>query len=110
MKEFVYLVIPLLVAGGIVYGILNLFNISEIIVRPFSFITTWLGLPSETIIPLVFGFLQKDLTGAMLLSVLGDQMSLALTPLQLYTFGVVGTIGIPCIIALAIVSLLYFFK
>jgi len=102
MKEFVYLVIPLLVAGGIVYGILNLFNISEIIVRPFSFITTWLGLPSETIIPLVFGFLQKDLTGAMLLSVLGDQMSLALTQLQLYTFGVVGTIGIPCIIALGV--------
>ena len=102
MKEFVYLVIPLLVAGGIVYGILNLFNISEIIVRPFSFITTWLGLPSVTIIPLVFGFLQKDLTGAMLLSVLGDQISLALTPLQLYTFGVVGTIGIPCIIALGV--------
>lgn len=102
MKEFVYLVMPLLVAGGIVYGILNLFKISEIIVRPFSFITTWLGLPSVTIIPLVFGFLQKDLTGAMLLSVLGDQISLALTPLQLYTFGVAGTIGIPCIIALGV--------
>jgi ferrous iron transport protein B len=102
MKEFVYLVIPLLVAGGIVYGILNLFKISEIIIRPFSFITTWLGLPSVTIIPLVFGFLQKDLTGAMLLSVLGDQISLALTPLQLYTFGVAGTIGIPCIIALGV--------
>jgi len=38
----------------------------------------------------------------MLLSVLGDQISLALTPLQLYTFGVAGTIGIPCMIALGI--------
>jgi ferrous iron transport protein B len=57
-------------------------------------------LPDVTIIPLVFGFLQKDLTGGMLVSVLGSEVSLVLTPLQIYTFGVATTIGIPCIIAL----------
>ena len=100
MKDFVYIVMPLLVAGGIIYGILNVYDITNVIIRPFSFITTWLGLPSETIIPLAFGFLQKDLTGAMLLSVVGSDISLALTPIQIYTFGVVATVGIPCIIAL----------
>jgi len=102
MKDFVYIVIPLLIAGGIIYGILNVLNLTDIIVKPFSFITTWLGLPDKTIIPLTFGFLQKDLTGAMLLSVLGSNIKLALTPIQIYTFGVAATVGIPCIIALGV--------
>ncbi|MEX2703977.1 MAG: ferrous iron transport protein B [Candidatus Freyrarchaeum guaymaensis] len=100
MKDFVYIVIPLLVLGGITYGILDMAGLTEVIVQPFSPITSWLGLSDATIIPLVFGFLQKDLTGAMLVSVLGNEISFALTPLQIYTFGVAATIGIPCIVAL----------
>jgi len=99
MKDFVYIVIPLLAIGGIVYGILDFLEITGSIIKPFSFITAWLGLPSAAIIPLVFGFLQKDLTGAMLVSVLGSNISLVLTPLQLYTFGVISSVGIPFIIA-----------
>jgi ferrous iron transport protein B len=64
----------------------------------------WLGLPAATVVPLVYGFLQKDLTGAMLLSVFGTDVSAALNPLQLYTFGVAATIGIPCIIALGVLA------
>lgn len=99
MKDFVYVVIPLLALGGMAYGVLNITGLTDIIVDPLSPITTWLGLPTVVIIPLIFGFLQKDLTAAMLLSVLGSKISLALTPLQIYTFGVATTIGIPCIIA-----------
>ena len=99
MKDFVYIVIPLLVLGGIAYGVLDTAGLTDTIVKPLSPITAWLGLPAVTVIPLVFGFLQKDLTGAMLVSVLGIKISLALTPLQIYTFGVATTIGIPCIIA-----------
>ena len=100
MKDFVYIVIPLLVLGGIAYGILNITGFTKHIVGPLSPITTWLGLPAVTIIPLAFGFLQKDLTGAMLLSVLGSNISSTMTPLQIYTFGITSTMGIPCIIAL----------
>lgn len=110
MKDFVYIVIPLLVFGGIAYEILNILGITNIIVKPFSPITVWLGLPVVTIIPLVFGFLQKDLTAAMLVSVLGNRISLVLTPLQIYTFGVASTIGIPCIIALGILAKEFGFK
>ena len=102
MKDFVYIVIPLLALGGIAYGILDILGLINVIVGPLSPITVWLGLPTVTIVPLIFGFLQKDLTGAMLLSVLGANLSLALTPLQIYTFGVASTIGIPCIIALGV--------
>ena len=100
MRDFVYIVIPLLALGGIAYGILDTASLTDTIVKPLSPITAWLGLPALTVIPLVFGFLQKDLTGAMLVSVLGIKISLALTPLQIYTFGTATTIGIPCIIAL----------
>ena len=100
MKDFVYIVIPMLILGGIAYGILNILGLNNVIVEPFSPITTWLGLPASTIIPLFFGFLQKDLTGGMLVSALGTaNISSVLTPLQIYTFGVATTIGIPCVVA-----------
>ena len=110
MKDFVYIVIPLLALGGIAYGLLDLSGVTNIIVAPLSPIAAWLGLPGETVIPIMFGFLQKDLTGAMLLSVLGGEISLALSALQIYTFGVATTIGIPCIIALGMLSKEFGFK
>ncbi|MBN1298567.1 MAG: ferrous iron transport protein B [Actinobacteria bacterium] len=110
MKDFVYIVIPLLVFFGMIYGILDTYGLTGYIVKPFSFITAWLGLPENTIIPLFFGFFQKDLTGAMLLSVLGSDVSAALTPLQIYTFSVASTIGIPCIIAFGMLIKEFGFK
>ncbi len=110
MKDFVYIVIPLLALGGIAYGILKILGLTNIIVEPLSPIAIWLGLPAVTLIPLVFGFLQKDLTGAMLISVLGSKISLALTPIQIYTFGIAATIGIPCIIALGMLIKEFGFK
>jgi len=100
MRDFVYIVMPLLMLGGIIFATLDIMSLTKIIVEPFLPITNWLGLPALTIIPLIFGFLQKDLTGAMLFSVLDSRTSLVLTPLQIYTFGLASTIGIPCIIAL----------
>jgi len=110
MRDFVYIVIPLLALGGIAYGILDISGLTHIVVEPLSPITTWLGLPTVTIIPIIFGFLQKDLTGAMLLSVLGSETSSVLTPLQIYTFGVATTVGIPCMIALGMLIKEFGFK
>jgi ferrous iron transport protein B len=110
MKDFVYIVIPLLALGGIAYGVLEMSGLTHAVVEPLSPITTWLGLPTVTIIPIIFGFLQKDLTGAMLLSVLNNEISLALSPLQIYTFGVATTIGIPCVIALGMLIKEFGFK
>lgn len=110
MKDFVYIVMPLLVLGGIAYGILDMLSFTSVIVKPLSLVTAWLGLPAVTIIPLVFGFLQKDLTGAMLLSVLDRKVSLILNPLQIYTFSTASTIGIPCMIAFGMLAKEFGFK
>ena len=110
MKDFVYIVMPFLVIGGIACAVLNEFGATKFIIEPLSPIIMWLGLPPMTIIPIVFGFLQKDLTGAMLVSVLGAEISSVLTPLQIYTFGVVTSIGIPCVIALGVLIKEFGFK
>lgn len=110
MQDFVYIVIPLLALGGIAYGILDTLRLTEVMVKPLAPITAWLGLPKENVIPLTFGFLQKDLTGAMLLSVLGSEIRSTLTALQIYTFGVAATIGIPCVIALGMLITEFGFK
>nr|WP_240922555.1 nucleoside recognition domain-containing protein [Thermococcus sp. 9N3] len=101
MADFVYVVIPLLIAGGMVYGVVAYYNLVEPIVGPFRFLTVgWLHIPEETIIPLVYGFLQKDLVPAMLANALGTtDFSSVMTPLQLFTFGLASTFQIPCIIA-----------
>jgi ferrous iron transport protein B len=46
----------------------------------------------------------------MFVSVFGSEILLVLTTLQIYTFGVASTIGIPCIIALGILIREFGFK
>jgi ferrous iron transport protein B len=101
MREFVVVVIPLLILGGVAYSLIVQLGVTAALIGPFAFVTEGLlGLPAETIIPILFGFVQKDLTGAMLVSVLGGDVAAVMTPLQLFTFGVVTSIGIPCMIVL----------
>ncbi len=99
MKSFVYVVIPFLIIGGIVYSGLDVLGITKVVVKPFSLITWWLGLPDVVVVPWLFSYLQKDLSSVMLFSVLGSRIAEVLTPIQIYTFGMATTLGIPCMIA-----------
>lgn len=103
MKDFIYVVIPLLVVGGMVYGALDSLNLIGIFAAPFRPLTEgWLMLPQETIAAFIFGFLQKDLTIAMLISISGTSDLLAfMTPLQLFTFSLAAVVQVPCVIAFA---------
>jgi len=104
MREFVYVVIPLLIIGGASYGLLKWFGLEGVLFDPLRFITVgWLRLPREAITPLVYGFLQKDLTPAMLSSVFGTTHLLSvMTPLQLFTFGMASTFQVPCVVAFGV--------
>lgn len=104
MKDFIYLVIPLLMAGGIMYGLLQHFNLLEPFVKMFDFLMVkWLNLPSGTIIPILYGFLQKDLVPAMLSSVLGtSNFSSVMTNHQLFVFGLAVILQMPCMISLGV--------
>jgi len=105
MRDFVYIVIPLLIAGGAFYGLLAEVGFVTYIIQPFKPLTVgWLDLPAETIVPLAYGFIQKDLTGGMLMATLGPNLNDFLRPLQLYTFGIASSIQIPCIIAFGMLN------
>ena len=88
------------------YGVVAYYDLVEPIVEPFSFLTVgWLHIPAETIIPLIYGFLQKDLVPAMLANALGTtDFSAVMTNLQLFTFGLASTFQVPCIIAFAMLA------
>jgi len=102
MKGFVVVVIPMLILGGAAYGLLKGFNLELVIVQPLhAFTVGWLHLPAKAITALLYGFLQKDLTPAMLVSVAGTMdLQSFMTPLQIFTFGMASTFQVPCIIAL----------
>jgi ferrous iron transport protein B len=106
MREFVYVVIPLLIIGGASYGLLKWLGLEGVLFDPLRFITVdWLHLPKEAITPLVYGFLQKDLTPAMLASVFGTgNLSSVMTPIQLFTFGMASTFQVPCVVAFGMIA------
>lgn len=101
MKDFVYVVVPLLVAGGMAYGALESLELVGLFAEPFRPLTEgWLMLPKETIAAFVYGFLQKDLTIAMLVSIAGGSNLIAfMSPLQLFTFSLAAVVQVPCVIA-----------
>jgi len=100
-EDFVYVAIPLLALGGLIYGGLEHFGLVELIVKPSRFLTTaWLNLPERTIIPIIYGFIQKDLVPAMLVNAMGTvDLSSVMNKVQIFTFGLATTFQIPCVIA-----------
>jgi ferrous iron transport protein B len=101
MKDFIYIVLPLLIVGGAFYAMLLHIGIVKDIVKPMRFLTVrWLHLPENTIVPLIYGFLQKDLVPAMLFVTLGtSNIATVMSRSQIFTFGLATTFQIPCIIA-----------
>ena len=99
LKDFVYLAFPLIVAGSVVLGLLQSFNLLGIINRPFEpVITGWLMLPAITGITLIYGILRKELALEMLLVLAGvTSLTGFMTPLQIFTFTLVVTLYFPCI-------------
>ena len=66
------------------------------------FINGWLGLPTITGIPLIFGILRKELTLILLSELAGTtNFSQILSPLQMVVFTLVTMIYIPCIATIA---------
>jgi len=72
MADFAYLVIPLLIVGGMFYSLPQHYDLINPFVKFFDILTVkWLDLPRKAIIPIIYGFLQKDLVPAMLSNALG---------------------------------------
>ena len=102
-KSFVVVALPIIMAASSALEVLSAVGLAEQLVPAMAPLTVGLlGLPAVAAIPLVFGFLRKELALVMLAEVLGTwELSEAMTPAQLYTFALVTSIYIPCVATLA---------
>ena len=98
-KDFIYIAFPIIIAGSVVIEALAITGVMKHVVMAMSpFFEGWLGLPSVTGIPLIFGILRKELT----LILLSELIPLAsLTHVQMIVFSLVTMIYIPCIATIA---------
>jgi len=99
MREFLYIAVPLLIVGSIVFGWLDLTGLSRLIEAPLAPITVGiLGLPAFTGICLIYGVLRKEMAIEMLAIASGTFIfSTVMAPAQIFVFCLVVTLYVPCI-------------
>lgn len=107
IKEFFFIAFPLLVVGSILVQIALDYELLVFIIEPLSPITvTMLGLPAATIIAFLAGILRKEMAMGILATALGisvSQLGTALAPEQLFVFGLVMAIYMPCLATIAVI-------
>jgi len=106
MKNFLYIAVPLLVVGSIVFGWLDLTGLSRFIEAPMAPITVGiLGLPAFTGICLIYGVLRKEMAMEMLAIASGTFIfSTVMTPVQIFVFCLVVTLYVPCLATFGVIA------
>jgi len=98
LREYLEIAAPLIIAMGALVKVLEISGLLDLISSTLSPITSsWLGLPKETGVLLIFGILRKELILTTLAALLGTiDFSQALTPNQMITLSIVTILYIPC--------------
>ncbi|MGB9590602.1 MAG: ferrous iron transport protein B, partial [Candidatus Hydrothermia bacterium] len=106
LREFLVVVLPALLLGSSLLGLLDHWNISAYMNTAISpFTSGLLGLPRELGAPLVFGFLRKELAlimAAQALSVSPTALNAALSPVQMMTYTLFAVFYVPCLATVVI--------
>ncbi len=104
LSEFLFIAMPLLLAGSVVLGLLEFFGIMalfEAIVEPYTM--ALLGLPGYSATALTFGVLRKEMAFETLAILAGTaDLGAVLSSLQLYIFAVVTVLFVPCLATLTV--------
>uniref|UniRef100_UPI0037DC2D03 ferrous iron transport protein B n=1 Tax=Candidatus Methanomassiliicoccus intestinalis TaxID=1406512 RepID=UPI0037DC2D03 len=106
-KDFITIAFPLLLVGSLVLEFLMVFNVLDALVDPLSpFTVGFLGLPAVIIIALIMGVLRKEMALQILYVIFpitaGVDLSLALSPEQMFVFALIMATYMPCIAVLAV--------
>ncbi|MCS7139527.1 MAG: ferrous iron transport protein B [Candidatus Nezhaarchaeota archaeon] len=98
-KEFVVIAFPIIIAASAFLEALSVLGLIEPLISIAEPLTVGvLGLPAQALIPILFGFLRKELALVMLAESLGTtDFSTIMTASQMYTFALVVAIYIPCV-------------
>lgn len=103
-RDFVYIAFPIIIVGSLAIVALDVSGVMNYIAAAVSpLMSGWLGLPSVTSIPLMFGILRKELALILLQDALLQQGMVLqnLTAIQMIVFSLVTMIYIPCLATIA---------
>ncbi len=103
LKDFVYLAFPIIIIANVVIELFVLLNWIKPVANFLKpVITDFIGLPPLAGITLIFGALRKELTLVMLAALYHTtNFASVLTPRQIFIFGFVTMIYIPCVATMA---------
>jgi ferrous iron transport protein B len=102
LKEFFYFAMPIIITANIVMEGLILLKFIGPVTTALSPISMFLGLPPLATITLLFGVLRKELTLIMLATFYQTtNFAKVFTPQQIFIFGFVTMIYIPCVATIA---------
>lgn len=110
-RDFVFMAIPLLLAGSVILGVLFETGVLETIAAWFSpVLEGWMGLPAAAGIALTIAVLRKELALQLLITLAiasgasqeaRDNLNSFMTNRQLFIFALVTAIYIPCVATIA---------
>jgi ferrous iron transport protein B len=102
LREFVVIAWPILIVGSLILSLLEYLQLSEVINRMLSPLTSSiLGLPEAVGITLIFGILRKELSIIMLVQALGTaDFASVMSTEQMLVFTVFAMFYIPCLATL----------
>jgi ferrous iron transport protein B len=102
-KSLTYLVFPIFIAGSALIQLFYVLGVLEPISNFMAPLTVgWLKLPAFAGILLIVGVVRKEFVLLTLVSFVGTDLSLALTPVQFIVLALIGMLYIPCISTISI--------
>lgn len=107
IKDFFVIAFPLLLVGSLLLEALMTYGILGTLVEPLAPLTEGLlGLPPAIIVALIFGVLRKEMALQILYVIFalgaGGDLSIVLTPQQMFVFALVMATYMPCLGVLAV--------
>jgi ferrous iron transport protein B len=102
-KSLTYLVFPVFIAGSALIQLFYVLGVLEPISNFMAPLTVgWLKLPAFAGILLIVGAVRKEFVLLTLVSFVGTDLSLALTPVQFIVLALIGMLYIPCLSTISI--------
>ena len=103
LKDFVYIAFPIIIVANVIMEVFSeLHWVTPVANFLKPLMTVWLGLPPLAGITFLFGILRKELTLVMLATLYHTtNFAAVLTPREIFVFGFVTMIYIPCVATMA---------
>lgn len=104
-RDFIIFAWPILIAGSLALSLIEVYHLDGLVNMLLSPLLSWLDLPPETGMTLIFGILRKELSMVMLIQALGTtDIASVMSPVQIMVFTIFVVFYFPCLATFGILS------